>query len=641
MSARQPSDQQTAPPRRIGEILVASGQCAQASVFDALALQKRFGGQLGDILVGMGAVTGHSVASALSEQHNIPHVSLIAGPSHPDQDHDVELLHLMPERFWWDNLIVPLSISDDGPLVVAAVDPKNRAAIEQLHSSLRRPIEVHVTAYRDVRSALLRRYSEMISHRSRALLSLERPHDSAHRMALKRQSLGVVLGVLAAIVALILAPTETLVAINTVVEVSYLGLFGGKFGLILWRFSSRGCQSESEPPALNPVDLPMYTILVPAYREAAILPTLARALTELDYPRDRLDVKLLLEEDDVDTRRAALALNLPAFIDIVLVPAAEPRTKPKACNYGLEMARGEFVVIFDAEDIPDPGQLRRTAAVLATAPADVACVQAKLAIYNRRTNFLTHWFAAEYMAWFDLLLPALRAADLPIPLGGTSNHFRVSALREVGAWDPHNVTEDADLGIRLHRAGYRTRVIDSSTYEEAPTSLLVWIRQRSRWVKGYMQTWLVHMRHPVSLWNDLDPKGFFAFQALIGGTPATFLLTPIYALLTTMWAFTQYAGISAVFPGWVYDMAMLNILAGTFVFSYIQMIAPARRGAWDTVRAAAFSPVYWFMMSYASWRALYQLLTRPSFWEKTPHGAHIAPAGDDTAAATVNEVAVQ
>lgn len=605
----------------IGQILVADGCCAQESVHEAIMLQRQLGGKLGDILVGMGAVNGYHVASALSQQHSVEHVSLIEGPSEPGQDQNAELLHLMPERFWWDNLMVPLSKESDGCLVVAAVDPQNDSALDQLRSRVGASVDVRITAYRDVREALLRRYSNNINDRSRSGLRIARPHDSAHRMALKRQIIGLIIGIVVAVVALVVDPTAMLVGINAVVELSYLGLFGGKFGVIIWGLSRNGRQLEQEPLELNPVDLPMYTILVPAYHEAAILPTLVRALTELDYPRDRLDVKLLLEEDDFETRKAALALKLPSFMDIVLVPASQPRTKPKACNYGLEIARGEFVVIFDAEDIPDPKQLRRTASMLAMSPPSIACVQAKLAIYNRRSNFLTHWFAAEYMAWFDLLLPALQAAGLPIPLGGTSNHFRVTALREIGGWDPHNVTEDADLGVRLHRAGYRTSIVDSSTYEEAPTSYGVWVRQRTRWIKGYMQTWLVHMRHPVTLWKDLGPKGFVGFHALIGGTPTTFLLTPVYALLTTLWALTQYAGIAAVFPGWVYDLAMVNIVAGTFAFTYIQMISAARRGAWDTVRVAALSPLYWYMMSLASWRALYQLLTRPSYWEKTPHGS--------------------
>lgn len=238
---------------------------------------------------------------------------------------------------------------------------------------------------------------------------------------------------------------------------------------------------------------------MPLYREANVLPTLVDALKRLEYPPDRLDVKLLLEEDDEDTIRAAKSAALPNYIELVLVPASQPRTKPKACNYGLARARGEYVVIYDAEDIPEPDQLLKAVAVLRSSPAEVVCVQAKLSYYNAFQNVLTKWFTVEYATWFDLMLPGLFAARMPIPLGGTSNHFKTAVLQSMGAWDPFNVTEDADLGIRLYKAGYRTVIMNSTTYEEANADLVNWIRQRSRWIKGYIQTSLVHLRSPRAL----------------------------------------------------------------------------------------------------------------------------------------------
>src|SRR5256714_5784540 len=306
--------------------------------------------------------------------------------------------------------------------------------------------------------------------------------------------------------------------------------------------------------------MPVYTVLVPAYREAQVLPTLAQALPELDYPHDRLDVKLLLEADDTETIAAARALHLPNFIDIVVLAPSEPRTKPKACNYGLQLARGEYTVIFDAEDIPEPDQLLKTVAAFRQAGPEIACLQARLAYFNRRQNLLTRWFTAEYVMLFEFLLPALHASNLPIPLGGTSNHFRTAVLREIGAWDPYNVTEDADLGIRLHKAGYRTAVLDTTTYEEANSRYGNWIRQRSRWIKGYMQTWLVHTRHPVALWRAMGTWGFAGFQAVVGGTWITFLLNPFYAVLLALWYLTHLHVLHALFPGWVYFMAATNLL---------------------------------------------------------------------------------
>jgi len=247
-------------------------------------------------------------------------------------------------------------------------------------------------------------------------------------------------------------------------------------------------------------------------------------------------------------------------------------------------------------------------------------VQAKLAYFNRNQNLLTRWFTAEYLMWFDLLLPALHASPVPIPLGGTSNHFRTQVLREVGAWDPFNVAEDADLGIRLHKAGYKTAIMDATTYEEATSRVGNWVRQRSRWIKGYMQTWLVHMRHPVALWKSLGPAGFVGFQVIVGGTAVTLLLNPMYALLTSLWYLTRLSVLQSPFPGWVYGIAALNLLIGNFAFTYANMAAVARRNIWDLLVWTALSPVYWTLMSVAAWKGFIQLITKPSYWEKTDHG---------------------
>ena len=188
------------------------------------------------------------------------------------------------------------------------------------------------------------------------------------------------------------------------------------------------------------------------------------------------------------------------------MPDLQPRTKPKALNYALPLARGEYVVIYDAEDRPEPGHLRQALRAFRAGPSNLAAVQARLNLYNTnlyntKENWLTRQFTIEYCALFDGLLPALDRLRLPIPLGGTSNHFRASALRWLMAWDPFNVTEDADLGIRLARYGYRCRMLGSTTYEEAPARPMSWLKQRTRWLKGYMQTWRVHMNHPGALWR--------------------------------------------------------------------------------------------------------------------------------------------
>ncbi len=260
---------------------------------------------------------------------------------------------------------------------------------------------------------------------------------------------------------------------------------------------------HSEVDALPEADLPIYTVLVPMYKEPEVAQKIARTVTKLNYPIDKLDVKLLLEEDDAPTRKKIEEVfdSLPKCVEVVIAPAVpkgQPRTKPRACNWGLERARGKYCVIFDAEDVPEPDQLKKAVIVFrrleAKGKGHVACLQAKLNYFNARQNALTRFFTLEYTTWFDLFLPGLHAVRTPIPLGGTSNHFKTEVLKQLGGWDPFNVTEDCDLGMRLARKGNSTEVLDSTTWEEANSQVMNWIKQRSRWIKGYYQTHLVHTR---------------------------------------------------------------------------------------------------------------------------------------------------
>ncbi len=609
--------------RLLGDLLVEEGRVSAAAVQGALAQQETTGGRLGAILTSTNSLTLLAVAQAVARQHELPLVDLQAWDDGHQrlQTLDPQLFHLMPESFWRDRLLVPLGLGGN-QLTVAMVDPSDQEALDEIESATGWRVRPVVTAYRDVMAALRTVYSAEFSEESRFGLFHARPDDSASftlTASVKRWGIG--LGVVT-IGALGVRPLWTLIALNAAAQVSYLGLAFFKLGLLA-RLGRKGGGIEVSGGQLAELDratLPIYTVLVPAYRETRVLPVLARALSELEYPHDRLDVKLLLEEDDTEMVAAAQGMNLPTFIDIVLVPASHPRTKPKACNYGLHLSRGEYTVIFDAEDIPEPTQLLKAVVAFRDSSDQVACVQAKLAYFNRNQNLLTRWFTAEYLMWFDLLLPALHASPVPIPLGGTSNHFRTHVLREVGAWDPFNVAEDADLGIRLHKAGYKTAIMDATTYEEATSRVGNWVRQRSRWIKGYMQTWLVHMRHPVALWTSLGPAGFLGFQVIVGGTAVTLLLNPVYALLTTLWYLTRLSVLQSPFPGWVYGIAALNLLIGNFAFTYANMAAVARRNIWDLLVWTALSPVYWTLMSVAAWKGFIQLITKPSYWEKTDHG---------------------
>ena len=384
--------------------------------------------------------------------------------------------------------------------------------------------------------------------------------------------------------------------------------------------------SDKELRGVDEETLPMYTILCPLYKEAHVVPQFLEGIAALDWPKAKLDVMFLLEEDDVETIEAFNQFTLPYYARTVVVPHSMPKTKPKACNYGLSYAKGEYLVIYDAEDIPDTLQLKKAYLAFKKLPDSVQCLQAKLNFYNSRHNLLTRFFTAEYSLWFDVMLPGLQSLNSSLPLGGTSNHFKTKTLRELQGWDPFNVTEDADLGIRLFQVGYQTAVIDSTTYEEATSKPKIWFKQRSRWLKGYMQTYLVHMRHfgkfvkEKGLWHNI------IFQMAVGGKILFILVNPLLWVLTILY-FAKYSFfgpiIDQVYTAPISYFAVFSWIFGNFLFLYYYMIGAGKREQWDVIKYVFLIPVYWFMMSWAGMIGFWQLLFNPHYWEKTTHGFHL------------------
>ena len=392
--------------------------------------------------------------------------------------------------------------------------------------------------------------------------------------------------------------------------------------------------------ALADANWPQYTILCPLYREVEVVPQFVQAMQALDYPADKLQIRFLTEEDDVETRKAIAAMHLPQHFSIVTVPAGQPRTKPRACNFGLLQATGDYVVIYDAEDVPDPLQLKKAVLTFANHDSDLACVQAKLNYYNPKQNLLTRWFTVEYSLWFDLMLPGMQQAKLPLPLGGTSNHFRIEMLLRIGGWDPFNVTEDCDLGLRLARSGLKTIVLDSTTYEEANSQVKNWIRQRSRWIKGYLLTYLVYMRQPLHYLRQGRLREFLSLQLVIGGKTAVLFVNPLmWALLAIYILFRPIVGdvYQALFPAPVFYMGTLCLIFGNFLYTYSYLVGCMKRRQYSLIKWALFIPIYWVMMSIAASLALFQLIFKPHYWEKTKHGLHLHTSGMSSSSTTVGE----
>jgi len=375
-------------------------------------------------------------------------------------------------------------------------------------------------------------------------------------------------------------------------------------------------------PRLPDSELPVYTVIAALYREASSVAPLVRFIDALDYPREKLDIKLVIEPDDLQTRAAIARLGPMPHVQVIIAPDAGPRTKPKALNCALSFARGTFVTVFDAEDRPEPGQLRAALDVFRPSDNEIACAQASLCIDNTADGWLPRMFTAEYAGQFDVFLQGFSRFRMPLPLGGSSNHFRTSVLRDAGGWDPYNVTEDADLGFRLARLGYRCVMFPSTTYEEAPSRFGAWLRQRSRWMKGFMQTWGVHMRSPMQLWRGAGPSGFFTLNILVGGNVLTALAHPFLLaeilLRTTLGLFSSNVTPFLAKP--YVGLYLTAIGAGYLTTIVIGLIGLSRRGLLRESWALILTPVYWVCLSMAAWRALYQLLRDPYYWEKTEHG---------------------
>lgn len=375
--------------------------------------------------------------------------------------------------------------------------------------------------------------------------------------------------------------------------------------------------SAPPPPLVSSHELPFYSILIPLYREDRVIPRLVGAMEALDYPPEKLEILFLVEDDDAMTRAALARMRLQPFMRIVPCPQGAPRTKPRALNIGLHECRGQYIAIFDAEDSPEPDQLLKAAAAFQQAPDDVACLQAELAIENGASMWLTRCFALEYAALFQIVVPGLCALNLPVALGGTSNHFRRDIVMALGGWDAWNVTEDADLGLRLAMNNYRVQALASRTWEEAPASWRDWRLQRIRWIKGWMQTALVHVRE---MHQARTPLGFHARMALwhhLIGTPVASLMTPLFTVALIAMAIDP--GHDPVVAGTLALGTALAIAAAVTMAALFLHARPAL-SLRAKIQAMCTSPFYIVAISLCAWLALVELVRHPFRWNKTPHG---------------------
>jgi cellulose synthase/poly-beta-1,6-N-acetylglucosamine synthase-like glycosyltransferase/peptidoglycan hydrolase-like protein with peptidoglycan-binding domain len=603
---------------RLGEVLRDAGELSAPDLVAALREQARSGGRLGEILVASGTVPMAELAAALGHQLGVDTLR--------SSDEPVALL-TADDAQTWRAVALSGSANGHGAVAVAIADPTDEV-LAKLEARLGRPVHPRLCDEETLDELLNRVYADADADDVIRALRETAPELSAFRtrLSLTQALAGCVLGFL-----LVVGLVTDLLLTATVLVALATAFFVASTGFRLWaaRQGFRPGATIDPPPAeLAAVDeraLPIYTVLLPLYKEkAGTVRALFEALSRMDYPKHKLDALLLIEADDDQTRAAIEQVGRPAWMRVLPLPPGTPRTKPRAMGIGLRYAKGTLVAVYDAEDKPDPAQLKKAAWGFERVDSSVACLQAKLGYYNPRQNLLTRWFTLEYDAWFNIFLPGLHRIGAPIPLGGTSNHFRREALEECLGWDPYNVTEDADLGLRFARLGLTTTMLESTTGEEANSQVPNWLRQRSRWSKGYMQTVLVHTRRPWTLLRDLGPKATAGFLLTLGGTFVTSLLAPVFWVLLLLWCFFQPDWIAALFPGPIYYAASICLVAGNFALVFLSLGAAVGRGHDDLAPYALLTPCYWVLMSAATYLALFELFFRPYHWHKTEHGLHLA-----------------
>jgi cellulose synthase/poly-beta-1,6-N-acetylglucosamine synthase-like glycosyltransferase len=430
------------------------------------------------------------------------------------------------------------------------------------------------------------------------------PRDGAHRRLSRAQGVGLIIMALGLAALLVLTPSPTLEGLHLLFFAGFLGLSVVKLAAA---FTPR---ARVSPRPLSDDELPPYTVITPLYREAAMAAELVASLSRLDYPRDRLQVLIALEADDHETQAAFARLDLPVGFQVLIVPPGYPQTKPRACNIALERAHGEIVVIYDAEDAPDPGQLREAAACFAADDETLACLQAPLRI-EPDPRFLPDQFALEYAVLFEVFLPALARWGLPFPLGGTSNHFRASALRAAKGWDPYNVTEDADIGLRLAGLGHRLGVISRPTFETAPTAWKVWKPQRARWIKGHVQTLAVMARGPAVR----TPRSLIALVLTLAlPVLSSHLHGPMFA-----WLVLQLIGSGLDLCPPVPALDLMLMFFGWTCAAISGAQGQRRAGHRQRTLPLLGAVFYWPLQSFAAAKALWQFIVAPFHWDKTPH----------------------
>ncbi len=595
-------------PVRLGEILVESGTLHPKDLSQALNIQNKCEARLGDILIAHAFSTQKSVDEAIHAQisgdvYNItqqpPDIELLRGVD----PHTCIRLQAMPWRRMGQTLLI------------AAADHTKIEAIS-------RAFPGRISLFRASRDSI----NDCISTAFRAQLKQTALNNCPEPFSCRNLSLSPKRLTTAALVGGIIGlaaanPGMTMIVLFCWALFSNL-MTAGLRAMSLFSFIKHKAP-QPKPQCISHISdhlkRPRVSVLIPLFRENKVVPELIKALGKLTYPKELLDVKFLLEENDLITQEVFASLELPHWASIIVAPADRIQTKPRAMNYALPFCTGSLIGIYDAEDRPDPDQIDKVVDHFLQAPQKVAAVQCNLDFYNTNDNWLSRCFTIEYSSWFRVIMQGMQRLGLPLPLGGTSVFMRRCVLEAVGAWDAHNVTEDADLGMRIARMGYRCEMVDSTTWEEANKQRISWVKQRSRWIKGFIITWLTQMRHPHTLLKELGLAGFIGLQIVLLGTATAFLFAPVFWIMWlgvfgVDWSFYN------LMPAWFWQAAVIGLLLSEVVMVSISALAMHKKRTYALLPFILTMPLYWPLGTIAAYKALYEIFTNPFYWDKTAHG---------------------
>ena len=612
------------PPQPIGRHLVDAGIISSQDLIHALELQRRIDAPLGEILVAEGLADVEDVMIALSEQHYAQIVDLERDPPRPD------LAERLPVNLCLDYRAVPW-FDMAGTLLVATSRPHLFDALRIALGHKAQTILPVIATEAQILAQISRFHGAALARNAATRV----PATFSCRtwnIAGKGRLFWAILSLTLLLAILIAAPLWTLTALCFLAFVTLLMSTVLKAAALWTRLrapSIRDGDPTESTPAL-PYRLPRVSMLVPLLKEREIAGALIERLSKLTYPRCQLEVVLVLEAGDQLTRETLARTALPPWMTVIEVPEANRlTTKPRALNYALDFCRGSIVGVWDAEDAPEADQIEKVVRRFHDAPANVACLQGILDYYNPRANWLSRCFTIEYAAWWRVLLPGVARLGLVIPLGGTTLFFRREILEELCGWDAHNVTEDADLGVRLARRGYVAELLPTVTFEEANCRFWPWVRQRSRWLKGFLITWCVHMRDPGRLRSELGWVRFLGLQTMLLATFCQFALAP---LLWSFWLVllgVEHPVAATLGAGVLWPMIVVFILSETLNLG-LSLYAVAGRSHRHLMWWVFTTPLYFALGAVAALKAMHEFVVSPYFWDKTEHG--VTPPGDAVAA---------